>query len=157
MDATPRATRTMSQPRGFTLVEVFLVISITAALLLLATRTFGAVQSRYAADQGRYAFQALHARARAQAIETGDPTRLVVDVDADSVAVVRNGRILETVYFGDGMGIDLQGTSLVLCMGPRGFAITDCNSFNTAKELVFSQGSYTRALDLLPLGQLVLR
>ena len=147
----------MTQSRGFTLVEVFLVITMTAALLLLATRTFGSIQSRYAAEQGMQAFQALHARARAHAIESGDPTRLVVDTDADSVSVVRNGVLLETVHFRAGMGIDVQGTSLTLCMGPRGFALTGCNSFSTSKELVFVQGAYWKALDILPLGQLVPR
>ena len=145
----------MTNSRGFTLVEALLVISLAAVIIVISTRTFGAITSRYAAEQGRLVFESLHSRARAQAIETGGTTRLVVDAAADSVTLVRDGVQLETVYFGDDMGIDIQGSSLELCMGPRGFAITDCNSFNTIEKLVFVQGSYSDGLEILPLGQLV--
>ena len=145
----------MKNSRGFTLVEALLVISLAAVIIIFSTRTFGAITSRYAAEQGRLVFESLHARARAQAIESGTMTRLVVDTGADSVTVVRNGIQLETVHFSGEMGIDIQVNSLELCMGPRGFALTDCNSFSSIEMLSFVQGSYSDALEILPLGQLV--
>lgn len=145
----------MTNSRGFTLVEALLVISLAAVIIFISTRTFGAITSRYAAEQGRLVFESLHARARAQAIETGTTTRLIVDTSADSVTVVRGGVQLETVRFSDQMGIDIQGNSLELCMGPRGFALTDCNTFTSIERLTFVQGSYSDGLQILPLGQLV--
>ena len=145
----------MTTRRGFTLIELLIAILFAGTMITIATRSFGAVRTKFAAEQGLQVFQSLHARARASAIETGTVTRLLVDVAGDSVSIVRGGVLLETIHFDDELGVDVLGTSLRLCMGPRGFAITDCNSFNVPTEVAFRQGVNETHTRVLPLGQLV--
>lgn len=144
----------MSRSRGFTFLELVVAIAVAGILLSITIRTFGSVRHSFAAQQGRQVFESLHARARAQAIESGTVTRLVVDVDGDSISLVRGAAVLETIRMRSQMDVDIVGSSLVLCMNSRGFADTACNSFAKPTELVFESGSEKEAVLLLPLGQI---
>ena len=139
------------------MIEMVVAIMVGAILLGIAITSFSGVQERMATGQAVRAFQGLHARARAQAIETGSLTRLWVDVAGDSVTLRRAGTVLETVRFRDELKVDLRGSSFILCMGPRGYAVTDCNTFNSPVTLGFQSGTEGQTVELLPLGQLILR
>lgn len=147
----------MNRNSGFTLLELVIVLAVGALLLGFSVRSFSNTQSRLAADQAARSFEAMVARARAQAIEGGVRTRVVVSSAGDSLTIRRNGEILETLRFQDELGVDLTSnpTAFVLCMGPRGFADLDCNTFTNVAALKFSQGSNERSLELLPMGQVV--
>ena len=41
-------------------------------------------------------------------------------------------------------------------MGPRGYAVTDCNTFTSPMKLGFQAGTESQAVELLPMGQLIL-
>ena len=142
--------------RGFTLIEVVIVLMVGVILASIAMSTFGGAQDRLAVRQARATFASLHARARAQAIERGQMARLWVDTNADSVWIVLDGTQIETVRFRDELGVDIQGsmTQLRLCMSPRGFAETSCNSFSTTQTLTFAARGYTASADVRTLGQL---
>jgi type II secretory pathway pseudopilin PulG len=146
----------MRRTSGFTVIEVVIVLMFAAVLLGVSMSAFGEVQSRMAADQAVRAFHGLHARARAQAVERGIATQLVVDVGGDSVTIRRAGQRLETIRFQSDLGVDLVGSSFVLCMGPRGFADPGCNSFSEPVKLGFSRGGDTEAVAVLPMGQLII-
>lgn len=141
--------------RGFTLVEVVIAIVLAGVLAAIAVRPFGAARDRFGADQGRLVFASMLARARAAAIETGAPTSLHVDTGADSVSISRGAVILETVHFDEELEVDIVGSNLTICMGPRGYAIQSCNSFNAPTQLEFERGGHGRVVELLPLGQLI--
>lgn len=145
----------MRRRQGFTVIELVVVIVVAGILIMIAIQAMGAVQHRMASEQAARTFQTLHARARAHAIEGGTNTRLVVDVAGDSVSVRRGGDALETIRFREEFGVDITGSSLILCMGPRGYADTDCNSFTSPITLSFTQNGKTESVQLLPLGQLV--
>jgi Tfp pilus assembly protein FimT len=138
------------------MVEVVIVVLVGAILVSIAQMSFGAVQSRTAVRQSRNAFAALHARARAQAIEFGTRTMLEVDVGGDSAWVSRNDTILETIHFRQNFDVDLRSstTRYTLCMSPRGYADTDCTSFSGLATVTFAQGADTMSATMLPLGQL---
>lgn len=138
------------------MIEMVVAIMVGAILLGIAMSAFSGVQERMASGQAVRTFQALHARARAQAIETGSVARLWVDVEGDSVTLRRAGVVLETVRFQDELGVDLRGTSFILCMGPRGYAVSDCNTFNSPIALAFQKGTEGQKVELLPMGQLIL-
>ena len=141
---------------GFTLIEMLTVIMLGAVLTGFAMKGFGVTGSQTATRQARNVFSGMAARARAQAIESGQTTRLIADARDDSVIIVANGQIVEEVQFGGEMEIDIRATQDVtqLCMNPRGYASQDCNSFNTTVEVAFFQGNESRSLEILPLGQI---
>lgn len=142
--------------RGFTIIELIIAITVGGVLLTIAIAGFGAVESRTAARQARNVFAGLHARARAHAIEFGTTTRLEVDVGGDSVWISRDGTTLETIRFADEFAVDLTAASsrYTLCMSPRGYADTDCNSFGAAATITFARAGESMTATMLPLGQL---
>lgn len=141
---------------GFTLIEVVIALTIGVILTSIALTTFGGVQDRMAVRQARSMFASLHARTRAQAIEAGITARLGVDLDQDSVWITVSGDQIETIRFREVFGVDIQGavTTLRLCMNPRGFADTSCNSFNSTQTLTFAARGNTASVDVQTLGQL---
>ena len=140
---------------GFTLIELVIVLMVGALLTGIAFRSFSGVMGKMAARQARQSFASLHARTRANAIEMGENVSLNVDMDRDSVWVQRGATRVETIRFRIDLGVDIQGTgSLRLCMNPRGFADTSCNSFNTTQTLVFAGGTDTAGVQIRTLGQL---
>ena len=54
------------------------------------------------------------------------------------------------------MGVDLQATTTTvrICMGPRGYANTSCNSFSSPVKMGFVQGAQSETIEILPLGQI---
>jgi prepilin-type N-terminal cleavage/methylation domain-containing protein len=146
----------MKSPRsGFTMIEMIIVIMVGLILTGIAYRGFVGYEGKVAARQARLTFAAMHARARANAIEMGATVQLNVDMDHDSVWVQRGSTRVETISFNGELGVDIQGTgTLRLCMNPRGFADTSCNSFSTTQTLVFAAGTDTAGVQIRTLGQL---
>jgi prepilin-type N-terminal cleavage/methylation domain-containing protein len=147
--------------RGFTLIELVIVITIAGILISFAVKGFSDYQGRTAGREARNTFAALHARARAQAIEFGTTVRLVVRADSNLVRVVRNDTSLEVVRFDSVFGVDLTSnettTGYVMCMTPRGFANSGCTGgLTTPDTLTFSLGGNDYGVRLLALGQLTL-
>jgi len=147
----------MRHRRGFTVLELVVVIMVGAVLTTIAIRSLGGVQSRMSVRQARNVFASMHARARAQAVEFGENVLLEVDTGGDSIWVTRAGTVLEVIRFQNEMGVDITGSAstYTVCMNSRGFATESCNSFNTAVTLGFAQGGETASLQILPLGQVI--
>ena len=143
--------------RGFTLIEIVVVLIVGTILTSIAMNAMGSVQGRYAVKQARSTFASLQARARAQAIETGQTTRLWVDLTGDSVWIVRGGTRIEMVNFGKDYGVDITGdmSQLRVCMNARGFADESCNNFTSTEVLTFaSRSGDTASVSVRTLGQL---
>lgn len=147
----------MQLRRGFTLIELVIALLIGSILTSIALSSYGNARGSFAVRGARNTFASLHARARAQAIELGQTVRVLVDVAGDSVVLWSDGVSLETVDFTDELNVDLQSTvgSFRLCMSPRGYADTDCNTSSTTVTLSFWQNADSASLKILPLGQLV--
>jgi prepilin-type N-terminal cleavage/methylation domain-containing protein len=141
---------------GFTVIELLVVVIVGAMLTQLAIKGFGLTASEMAAREARYVFNSMAARARAQAVESGVTTILVADAEGDSVLVIANGGVAETVRFGEELGVDIKTADRFtrICMNPRGYANPDCNSFDTMIQMSFYQGSKSTSIEILPLGQI---
>lgn len=142
---------------GFSLVELVIALVIGSILTSIALSSYGNARGRFAVRGARNTFASLHARARAQAIELGTTVRLTVDLAGDSVALWAGTDRLEVVDFGGELNVDVASSSgnLRLCMSPRGYADTSCNSFSSPVTLTFQAGADTASVQILPLGQLV--
>ena len=145
--------------RGFTILELMIVITVGAVLVTMTMVGFGSVKSRFSVRQARNGFAALHARTRAQAIEFGTTLELHVDAAGDSVWITRNDTTIEKVRFAVEFGVDVRAAGsgyYKLCMSPRGFGDASCTSFGSATTVAFAQGTDTMTAQMLPLGQLKL-
>ncbi len=142
---------------GFTLIELLLVVVIGFILTGMAIKGFGPVSSQISVREARNVFNGMVARTRAQAIESGQTTFLVVDAQGDSVVILADGATVENVRFGEVMGVDIQTAAEVtqICMTPRGYANTDCNSFDSTTEMAFVRGTMATTIEILPLGQIL--
>jgi len=134
------------------------VLLVGGILTSIALSGFGRARGAYAVRGARNTMSALHARARAQAIERGTRVILFVDPGADSVSVTRGGTVLETIRFANEMQVDIRtstGTAVRLCMNARGYADESCNSFTTPVSISFWHNADSASVRLLTLGQLV--
>jgi prepilin-type N-terminal cleavage/methylation domain-containing protein len=144
-----------SRRSGFTMIELLIAVMLGLVLATIAFRGFSGYMGKASARGARNTFAALHARTRANAIEMGTTVQLNVDRDKDSVWVQRGTTRVETLRFGGDLGVDIQGSgTLRLCMNPRGFAESACNSFTSAQSVVFAAGTDTAGVELRTMGQL---
>ena len=150
-----------SREDGFTLIEFVVVIVI--AMVLMDVAAGGIVPARQAAalESADYAFRSLHARARAHAIERGTNARVELDPAEDRARVIVESDTLISLDFAETYGVDVESrvsgsmVELIQCMTPRGVGDGPCTSFYSPAEISFIQDGRTRALRLLPLGQVL--
>jgi prepilin-type N-terminal cleavage/methylation domain-containing protein len=142
---------------GFTIIEMAVVLVVAAILLDVAVTASVPAFDRMSVTTARSSFAALHARARARAVERGSNVRLFVDPSSDRAWIFDGTGVVEVVAFGSGSGIDVTASETIeLCLSPRGYADTDCNSFTSAMEVGFARGGERSSLELRPLGQIVM-
>jgi prepilin-type N-terminal cleavage/methylation domain-containing protein len=146
----------MDKRRGFTVVELIIVLMVGAILTTIAMRSMSAFQTRTSVTQARQVFLSMHARARAQAIEFGRDVELRIDATSDSIWLSMDGTTLAGAGLSRELGVDIQGSSThTVCMNSRGYAEPSCNSFTSPLTLVFAQGPNTSSVQILPLGQVI--
>jgi prepilin-type N-terminal cleavage/methylation domain-containing protein len=146
----------MRNQRGFTVVELVIVLTLGVIMTSMTVKGVGMVAHRTAIREASGVFQSMVARTRAQAIESGMPTMLIADAQGDSVMILANGGVVENVRFAEEMGVDIRTAERLtrICMNPRGFANPDCNSFSSQIEMAFVRGPRERVVKILPLGQI---
>jgi prepilin-type N-terminal cleavage/methylation domain-containing protein len=149
--------------RGFTLLEVVIVMSIGALLVAITMNTFPGMQARLGVRSAQTNFLSLHAQTRAVAVERGRAVQLIADPETHTVSIrvgcAGNGELLESRDFQESYGttIGTGGAGTVsLCMTPRGYADPNGNSFALQARISFQRGGETSVVGLLPLGQAVI-
>ncbi len=143
---------------GFTIIELVVVILIGSVLTSMALTSYGSVRGRFAVSGARNTYVALHARARAQAIEQGENVRLTAYPTGDSLVLeTESGTRLEMIRYSGEFGVDIRATPVTVrvCMNSRGFADENCNNFTSATRVEFWAGTDSTSVEILPLGQLV--
>ena len=143
------------QSKGFTLLELVIVVMIGFVLLSTTTSRISRTRSILAATGARQAFLALHSRTRAQAVEFGSTARLMIDVANDSAWIVQGGNTITTYRFApDGVDVQSSETGIVeVCMIARGYSEPRCNSFTDPLELTFATAESAKGLVVYPMGQ----
>lgn len=133
-----------------------MVIIIGTIMISIVVRGFGNARAGNSVRSAEQNFRALHARARAYAIERGSETNLVINPDRDEVLILDSaGDTVDMMDFHQTMGVDISSSgTLRLTFTPRGYADLDKNNFTSLAEITFGQESEARTVALLPIGQL---
>jgi prepilin-type N-terminal cleavage/methylation domain-containing protein len=158
-------TRTTTGPvrKGFTLVELLLVIIIGAIMLMMAIPSFNRVTAGQNARNARDQLVWMAARARSRSIERGEVILLEVNAGTNRAWIVRRNTgtalasdTLEKVDFLADQGVELVGSAQVtLCYNPRGYAFgCNANSPSTNQSVVFSHAGKSATAVMKPLGQI---
>ena len=155
---------TGSVRKGFTLVELLLVIIIGAIMMMMAIPSFTRVTAGQNARNARDQLVWMSARARSRAIERGQVILLEVHTGNDRAWIVRRNTgtalasdTLEKVNFLTEQSVELSGTAtqVTLCYNPRGYAFgCSGNSPSTNQSVVFSHAGKSATAVLKPLGQI---
>lgn len=142
--------------KGFSLIEAVLVIAIGGVLLSIAAQNLSLNRSKMSARSARDAFGSLHALARARAVEFGTTARVFLSTAGDSAWIEQGGAQVERLDLNLDYHVDVLGPAPVIriCMTPRGYADSRCNSFPKAVTVVFSTPEAEESLQIFPLGQL---
>ena len=143
---------------GFSIIELVVVLLVGSVLTSIAITNFNGVSGRFAVKGAQQTLMSMHARARVQAIEYGQTVRLHVDPAGDSVWLSRGSEILDVMDFGEEFHVDIRtsiDSEVRVCMNPRGFADTGCNSFTSPVTVTFLLMSDVASVLILTLGQMV--
>jgi Tfp pilus assembly protein FimT len=145
----------MTKRSGYKLSELLVVLVVGAITASVVVDSMAGQETPSAIRQARTVFLSLHARTRAQAAESGRTTELRVDSDRDLVWISRNDSTLSIVNFRSEMNVDIDGDGISkLCLTPRGFADSSCNSFGEGTmDVRFVQRGRASTVSILPLGQ----
>lgn len=140
------------------MIELVIALLIGGILTSMALSGFNSARGPYAVRGARDSFVALHARARAHAIELGENVSLTVQSAGDSASINRaDGTLIESIRFDEERNVEIlpAGTSFTLCLSPRGYADVDCNSFTSTQSVEFWHNADSTRVQILPLGQVV--
>ena len=143
---------------GFSIIELVVVLMVGSVLTSIAITEFNGVSGRFAVKGARQTLMSMHARARVQAVEFGQTVKLHVDPGGDSIWLSRDGEVLDVLDFGKEFNVDIQTSTdseVRVCMNPRGFADTGCNSFMSPVTVTFVLMSDSASVLILTLGQMV--
>jgi len=153
----PIPARRLRKRAGFTLPEMAIALLIGLVLLGISFRAAQPAIQATSVRSAEQVFRAMHARARAVAIERGAMTRFNVDPDGDSVWIQLGNTQIESFDFHEEFGIDLRtnvGVGASVCMTPRGIADPNCSS-QPVFLTYFDSPSRSSGVKILPLGQIV--
>ena len=143
---------------GFSIIELVVVLMVGSVLTSIAITEFNGVSGRFAVKGARQTLMSMHARGRVQAVEFGQTVKLHVDPGGDSIWLSRDGEVLDVLDFGKEFNVDIQTSTdseVRVCMNPRGFADTGCNSFTSPVTITFVLASDSASVLILTLGQMV--
>ncbi len=139
--------------KGSSLIEIVMVLLIGGVLLDISIAATGSVSASLSLNAAERSFVALHARARAHAVERGTTADFHVDPAGDSIWIEVDGETLEVAHY-DAIDLEADGP-ITVCMSPRGTADPRCNSFSGVATVTFEAGGESSSLDILPLGKVI--
>lgn len=141
--------------RGFSLVELVIVILIGAIMTSIVIRGFGNTRAGNSVRSAEQNFRGLHAQARAYAIERGNEATLVIEPDQDQVLIRdADGDTVEIMDFFETLGVDIRSSGTVeLTFTARGYADVPVSA-DALTDIAFVQESEERIVSILPIGQL---
>lgn len=99
----------------------------------------------------------LVSRARAEAVERGQPVFFEIAPDGDSAWVRADTTVIEIIRFREAMSVDVITTPVTLCMTARGIAEPACGSAIGTVDVTFERAGRTAAAAILLYGQYLIQ
>lgn len=145
---------TLRSRRGFTLLELLVVVSVGGVLTSLTFMTFSRVHGQLGTSSAVSNVLSLHHQARALAVERGALVNFVVDEALGEVRVEGGGQVLNRLDVTGEFEVTLDaGGGLTQCFTPRGVADLTCTTFDRPATITLTRGGRVGTIELLPLGQ----
>lgn len=145
------------QARGFTLVEILIVVVLIGIMLAVGIPYFRTGTLKGDLRSGADAIASLHSVAKQTAIQRGRTARLVMDATANTVVVVATnaaGTGLDTVgrveNLNDRYGVTFTTTTPTLIFTPRGIGAE-----TSGTTIIVSKQSFSDTLTISAAGRLV--
>lgn len=147
--------------KGFTAVELVIVLLILAVLAGVFLPALGRTEPQKAVAAARDAFASLHMMARASAIQSGRtarlriqaPSRIWVEVTQTTGAIDTLG----TPLYLDSEFADVRVSSdrTTICYGPRGLPVQPSGCDAPGATLIFQKGAFADTVTISPAGRLL--
>lgn len=140
--------------RGFTLLELLIVIVVGGILTSITFVSFSRVHGQLGSSAAATNFLSLHSQARAVAVERGGLATFILDQNAATVRIEFDGAVINQLDLGREFDVTVDaGGNLTQCFTPRGIADLGCTTFERPVTVSFTRGNRTAQVELLPLGQ----
>lgn len=141
--------------RGFTLIEVVIVIVLIGAMAGFAFPRLGGAMAKQSVRSARGAVVAMFAKARATAIQRGAATSLIIKNDTLFVQSVHpvTGAVQRVGNFEDlaaRYGVDIQPNNDTCLYDPRGIALEAGNLVVTV-----TKGAFTETIVVNAVGRVI--
>ena len=149
----------MSNRRGFTFLEVIVVVAIIGVLASVTAQRIGPALSGYSVRSARTVLASMVQRTRIHAVEGEGLARFRVDFVGDSAWIDKGSERIDTYRFRDELGVDLRSgvNAAWVCMNAKGIGDPRCTSFNSRLGITLVLNADTARMDVLPLGQVILQ
>ena len=141
-----------TQRRGFTLMEMLLVVMIGSVLLAMGTREFNSVSNQRAVANAANAMVLTASQARSEALRTGRLVYMWVRPDSGLVRVATASQGI-ALLDADDYASQITGSSLAVCYAARGYALPGCTNVTSSQTITFVRGRDSSTVVVMPLGQ----
>jgi prepilin-type N-terminal cleavage/methylation domain-containing protein len=149
----------VTRRRGFSLLELIIVLLLLGVFIGIAAPSASAMRYRYEVRGSSQRFAAKHSLARAVAVRTGRTAQLRVDTARSRVwiEVLRSPTVRDTVgpvdYFDPRIGF--QSNRTALCFDARGLARTGGGCETPSATVIFSLAGRADTVEVTPIGRVV--
>ncbi len=142
--------------RGFTLIEILVVVTMVGALLVVAIPFFRNATSKQSVRSAMSALASMHARAKSVAIQRGRSASLVLDAGAGTAVITSTtvAGVTDTVGNVEDMvarfGVSFSTTQSPLTFSPRGIGTN-----NAGTTIIISKSGFSDTIAVSAAGRLM--
>lgn len=145
-----------THPRGFTLIEILIVVTLVGILMTVGIPRFREASSKQSVRGAMSALASMHARAKAIAIQRARTTALRLDAAAGTAVIVSSGigGTVDTVGSVESMvqrfGVTFTTTQTGLIFSPRGIGTN-----SAATTIIITKAGFSDTLTVSAAGRLM--
>jgi len=142
--------------RGFTLIEILMVVTLVGILFTVAIPFFRTATSKQSVRSAMAAISAMHARAKSIAVQRARTTQLVLDAGAGTAVILSTqvGGAVDTIGRVEDMvgrfGVTFSTTQATLSFSPRGIGTS-----TSGTTIIVTKSGFSDTLTVSAAGRLM--